>query len=239
MSAEGIQGTTGKSPEALFLNELVGKLENAPTSNIGSLLIGYMNGTLENYFRNHEEEIACAKGCNHCCKMMVALNSAEAVALYRHLVTTRAQEKLDRLKLRLKMRVETITGMNQAQYWEATHEEGCLFLNKEGACTVYAVRPRACSSLVVRDAQPCRDHAPVLQRHSVPMNISLLGYIAVSRILRKRGLQSGMYEMNSALHTLFSDPTAADRWENGQEVFMGNMAPELDDKIHLEVFNGS
>lgn len=239
VGSEERKETTGKSPEALFLEQMTKALESVDDNDsIGSYLLGYVNGSIEGFQKKHSDEIACRKGCNHCCKFMVAVSSAEAIAIYRYLQLTRSPAKLLVLKVRLEERVKNITGLTAQEYWEKTHEKGCLFLNKEGACTIYSSRPRACSSMLVRDATPCIEHHETLMRHETPMNMSIIGYMALSKVLRDRKLQSGMYELNSALLTLFQDSTAVERWSKGEEVFKGNMAPELDNRIHLEVFNG-
>lgn len=238
MSEEETKGTLGKSPEALFLDALISELEKVSARDIGALAIGYIAGSIKSYVSRTEHEVACRKGCNHCCKYMVAVSSAEVISIFHYLQQTRNPEQLTKFKKRIEERVNLVSGMKEKEYWDTTHQEGCLFLNKEGGCTIYPTRPRACASLIVTDAEPCKTHAGQVTQHVVPKNMGIIGFIALSKELKRRKLQSGIYEFNSALLTMFNDPNATEKWLSGENIFQGNMNPELDNRIHLEVFNG-
>lgn len=243
MESQGKGAETGpretskeKSPESLFLDYLLEKVSPVMNVDVGTAILGTVTSAIHDYIHQpNRPPIACTEGCNHCCRYMVAVSSAEAIAIYRAIITSWPLSTIEDLKNKIANRVLLTTGMNEKEYWDTTHDVGCIFLNENGGCKIYPIRPRACSSLLVADVNPCRERSGMISQHSIPKNMGVIGYIALSKELKKRGLQSGIYEFNSALHTLFQDSTAAERWTRGEEVFTGNMNPKLDEHIHLEV----
>jgi Fe-S-cluster containining protein len=82
-------------------------------------------------------EITCTKGCNHCCKQVVAITLDEAHLLLR--VVRQRGMVLDEDRLR-----------RQADYGEETwrdqpaEDRACPFLQDDGLCGVYQNRPMSC-----------------------------------------------------------------------------------------------
>lgn len=93
--------------------------------------------------------IRCGKGCSHCCSGPVEIWPQEAVLLAAHL--REAAIRIDAAKLERQSR----HGVDNWREQPAA-DQSCVFLQHDGACGVYAVRPNACRKLqVTSDPQHC------------------------------------------------------------------------------------
>jgi len=87
-------------------------------------------------------DIRCHKGCAHCCHGPVEIWPHEAALLAEYARETGM--KLDQARLERQSRC---TEHNWRQ--QPAADRACVFLSRDGACTVYAVRPNACRKLLV------------------------------------------------------------------------------------------
>lgn len=90
-------------------------------------------------------DIQCRKGCSHCCRMNVDVSQSEAKLLLVFAGAFSIAIDQDRLR-------------KQAQGYQglAPEDRACVFLDAQGACSVYEHRPGACRKhLVVSDSDLC------------------------------------------------------------------------------------
>lgn len=82
---------------------------------------------------------ACKKGCSACCHSQVSMNADEAELLALKVVRGEVSIDVERL-------VRQAEAGNDAKEWYQLKyaERGCVFLNSEGECSVYADRPGVC-----------------------------------------------------------------------------------------------
>jgi uncharacterized protein len=95
------------------------------------------------------EAVRCRRGCSHCCSGPVEIRPQEAALLVDHLRAAGVKLDVARLERQSQHSVET---------WREQPEcdRACVFLDEDGACTVYEVRPNACRKLLVTsDPQHC------------------------------------------------------------------------------------
>lgn len=92
----------------------------------------------------------CKKGCSACCHTQVSVTQDEAELLFQ-----RIQEgsKVDLNRLKIQMTVMN----NGDDFFKIPYEDRrCIFLDKEGACSVYEDRPSVCrTNAVLSDASLC------------------------------------------------------------------------------------
>lgn len=92
-----------------------------------------------------EKSISCKAGCFSCCKNLInVITFDEACLLYEYAVQNNIEIPLDKL-------------IKQANHptlekWKTLDEEErkCVFLNSEGLCKVYEVRPISCRKALLR-----------------------------------------------------------------------------------------
>lgn len=98
------------------------------------------------------KNLACATGCNHCCRSPVGVVAAEAVLVADFIDRTLSQQ--DRLALR--QRMEERKAVLQTRDLLRTYE--LCPLNVAGRCLVYDVRPHNCRVFHSFDADACARH---------------------------------------------------------------------------------
>jgi Fe-S-cluster containining protein len=98
-----------------------------------------------------EKHLTCKKGCSFCCHTQVSVTEDEATLLADLVV--RGETHIDFQKLHTQM-----SAGNSAKNWFSLRHEsrGCVFLDEEGACSIYQDRPSVCrTNHVVSDASYC------------------------------------------------------------------------------------
>ncbi len=88
------------------------------------------------------EAVRCRRGCSHCCHGPVEIRPQEAALLVEHLRTAGLTLDIARVERQSRHGVETWREQPEA-------DQACVFLDGEGACEVYEVRPNTCRKLLV------------------------------------------------------------------------------------------
>jgi hypothetical protein len=106
----------------------------------------------------------------------------------------------------------------------------CPLAADDNVCCAYAVRPIQCEAMhAIAVAKSMSDRAaqgPVASqaesdRHEIAVEQGIES--GLTRALRAAGLESEIYELNSALAAAMDTPCAAERWANGERIFAGCM----------------
>lgn len=93
--------------------------------------------------------IRCGKGCSHCCNGPVEIWAQEAALLAAQVQAAGLPLDMARLERQSRYSVES---------WreQPVADQACVFLDGDGACRVYEVRPNTCRKLLVTsDPQMC------------------------------------------------------------------------------------
>jgi len=163
------------------------------------------------------KDIACQRGCSHCCTQFVTVSAPEALFV--------AAQIRNRMKTVAAVReaAEKTRGMTQTD--RLTAGIWCPLLN-DTVCSIYAARPIACHGFVslslnaciaaFRDGQPpeipsYNDHATVMHGARIILCASL----------RLRGLSDTGYEMNAAVAAALAHDDAEAQWLSGVDIFKG------------------
>ncbi|MEA3465930.1 MAG: YkgJ family cysteine cluster protein [Thermodesulfobacteriota bacterium] len=99
--------------------------------------------------------MACAAGCSSCCVINVSVLFPEAVNIARHLRKNLDAEDLELLQHSMKKMVNVISGLDEEERIAVRRK--CIFLNAQGQCDIYPVRPLLCRALTSTSAADCRD----------------------------------------------------------------------------------
>lgn len=152
---------------------------------------------------------ACRRGCGWCCHQRVGAAAVEVLAIARAL-TARPE-------------------VHAALAWMPG--KPCAFL-KEGACSVYDIRPLKCRSLWHVDERHCMAKYANLPSMGGPGNAAFqlepkmiyegaLKGLALPLI--KAGRDCPGIELMPGLQTVVNQPDAAERWWRGEAVFAESM----------------
>jgi Fe-S-cluster containining protein len=150
-------------------------------------------------------EIPCRLGCNFCCKdERIPMTEREAELAVRHI-----EERLDpQQKARV---VESILASSPTS---DQANAPCAFLIDE-RCAIYESRPLACRTYFSHSVASCNtfflDKAKVPQRFTAPKLVE----IAVREVTRA-AKHSKLYETNSLMKRIYSDPGKPAKWQAGQ-----------------------
>lgn len=110
---------------------------------------------IEGFIDRQEIPVACAPGCNSCCKQPVTTSIAEAEVMldaYREQYGDAAVKKLVRNVRRSYDKLATV--VSPSQYMQTRTQ--CPFL-QHGQCSVYDARPLACRTMVHTDRSKCEE----------------------------------------------------------------------------------
>ena len=171
------------------------------------------------YRHNRPSGLACRKGCAHCCRIRVSVTAPELFLIARSLTGARRAAVLERLA-EADARVH---GLDAAARLRA--DVACPLLD-DGACSIYAVRPTACRSLLSFDVGACI--AAFVEGTEGGRAMAAVGpglrsgYMAAfCAALTAAGLPDASYELVSGLRRVLETPDAEARWLAGAPILDG------------------
>jgi len=164
--------------------------------------------------------IACQRGCSWCCRgSRVNVAPPEAIAIAEWILARNADQRLD-LIARVNRAAEVVQKTNSDDRWTARMP--CAFLDAQGACEIYPVRPLACRMGNSFDAATCqRAHetgAGVASDSRIRV-VYAIGRAAIERAARDNKLQFGYYELATAVALALRTADAASQWATGSDLF--------------------
>ena len=170
-------------------------------------------------------EIACKKGCFFCCHVNVEVSILEAIAVA-------AEARKDPAKVaNVLATAPAIAGLGAKDRIGA--RVLCPLL-KDGACSVYEARPRACRAFTSFSARRCEEEllkgggTEKFLNFGWPRILSAAASHGVQQACAHDGLQSFTVELTAGTATVLGDPSAVGRWLAGEQVFAPYAASEPD-----------
>ena len=119
-------------------------------------LLDQVETTLADHLTPEDHKMmACAAGCSSCCVVNVSVLSPEAVNIACYLRHNLATDDLEQLQHSMKKMVNVISGLDEEE--RIALRRKCIFLNAQGQCDIYPVRPLLCRALTSTSASDCRD----------------------------------------------------------------------------------
>jgi hypothetical protein len=174
-------------------------------------------GTCLTEVDNLENEPACFRGCSHCCHQRVDVTALEVFLIVRYLRTA-----TDYQPSQIFAAAERHASLSSRQHF--LEQCACPFLEGDGACAVYEVRPLACRRVHSLDVEVCRRLAadPTL-RVTIPTsepldwNLSALtwGYYEG---LAHAGVPPHQYELAQAVALALRTEDAEMSWRRGEDI---------------------
>ena len=199
----------GKSPENL--HDIVVKFYDRISSRIDWII------------DSNQLNIACTKGCCYCCYLRVEVRAYEVFAISRYIHEKRSDAEINLLKDRLHRTVDAISGLTREEHFAKNIECSLLV---DGECSVYAVRPALCHKHHSLNDEQCRrsfenpgDTSIPPVGHPLIIQSTRAAILGFKDALDKVGLDSTLYELNSALLVALEHPEYGKKWRKGKKAF--------------------
>jgi putative zinc- or iron-chelating protein len=216
----GIDPDSGDpEPTAAMARQLYALLESAKQAKNIDPAVKFLHSKADATLkRGSGVELACKKGCAHCCHAWVSLTIPEALFVAKLIRKTRAHE--------LEESVSRSHVLTSAYDFTARqrHPTPCAML-KDDLCSVYESRPLVCRFAASASALACLRSLRQLTGETIPTPVRHLrgrGVYNVATViaLRHAGLPHHFYEFNAALARALERSDAEAAWLGGKDVFL-------------------
>lgn len=167
--------------------------------------------------------ISCGPGCGSCCVVNVSTLLPEGIAICRYLTRFSNAEQLQ-IAARLEVLWQTVRGLDDEE--RLVVRRNCAFLNAQGRCQIYPVRPLLCRSITSTDAQSCRDalagavfgdeRTVLMHQYQQQLYESLFSEYAGQ--LEERGLDGRSFQLSGLVRYLLKYPHAEADLRKGQRL---------------------
>lgn len=160
-----------------------------------------------------EVELKCRKGCAHCCEFRVEALPVESLRIAEYLRSL-AGEAAEEWTRKLENHARYAKGRSERDY-----QKKCSFMDKEGACRIYEVRPFKCRVYHSLDDEACRVHRKNYK-------VGLLGQLesmvvqGIVDLFGQAGLSMAPSELGQSVLKALKNPTAEDAWFAGKNPFL-------------------
>lgn len=205
---------------AAHLRHLVRLLRDPGADSPSSAAITYLTDLYDRSVPPRSD-IACRKGCSHCCCQTVMITAPEAFVI--------AAQIRDRAGTRSAVAdaANNLALLTAGRQWVR-----CPLL--DGAdCSIYAARPLACHSFVSIKLEACLAAFVDREPPDIPMPVDNISLLYACRMMlyaaqRLIGVRDVCYEMNQAVTAVLALDNAEARWLGGEDVLAG-----LEDKTAI------
>jgi len=224
-----VVGSRDPGPTAAMARRLAAMLETAKTDGNITPPIEFLHSKVDASLQSLGPlEIACRKGCAHCCHTWVSVTAPEA------LYVAKAVKELGRTAVdRVLIANEKTRDLNFDA--RAQRHLPCPLLDGD-SCSIYEFRPDACRVAASADAGKCGRAFLGLSSEDVPiptayMSARTVYSVAVMTALKIADLPQTTYEMNGALACALQMEDAERAWLSGHDIFENVMRDPGDTSI--------
>ena len=140
----------------------------------------------------YEGYAPCKKGCSKCCCLYLECTTIEAENIRRYILDNKSDKEISELENKIKYNLSkvNINFMSHTLNEEERHKfileyfkekTPCIFLNEEGACSIYKVRPLACRKFIVfSSSENCGEIDHIVTPNLPPAYIGALAIDGIS-----------------------------------------------------------
>ena len=156
-------------------------------------------------------QIDCGPGCGSCCVVNVSTLLPEGVAITRYVRQLPAQEQQGVVE-GLEVLWREVRGLDDEERLVVRRK--CAFLNMQGSCSIYPVRPLLCRSITSTDQQSCRDaldgamfgEERVVLMNMYQQQLYEVLFIELAEKLEQRGVDGRSFQLSGLVRYLLSNP---------------------------------
>lgn len=223
---DSTDGPALNGDEVVRLQEAIGKVASRAAPQLSALprnvsvvrWIKHLQRNVDVVFDKHNRQgadIACRKGCGHCCHVRVEALPAEIFRIAEHLRQRWLDNPAEQVALLDRLRAHA-RQTQLASDSMAGHD--CPFLVNQ-LCDIYEVRPAVCRKGHSLDVQACQHHASTVPQ-SLPLLADAEALIqGVSQAYAHAGLPSGGFELVAGVLQALEQPEALQQWLGGDQPF--------------------
>lgn len=176
------------------------------------------HGPLEAYQRSqrrHDERLAaaadaatlaCRKGCHWCCHFSVDVRPVEVLRILAFMQAHFTEQQRAQIRACLEHNAALLAPLDDIGRMQ--HNVKCPFLEDDGRCSIYPVRPQTCRNYHATNADGCRQSFEDPSNLDIDPDFAPLVYQAgaahvdaFSKALQDEGYDIDAFEMNAALAT--------------------------------------
>jgi uncharacterized protein len=159
-----------------------------------------------------EVKFDCKKGCSTCCSMKVEILPPEAFRIANYV---KSLPELQQQEIVQKLR-------EQANYsrvtWYTIYSKPCTFLDQEGACSIYSIRPHNCRAYLSKSLPACQQKRFAEQDSMLKSASERLKNDAIEIFTSKKCVMVGA-ELGESVLLAFENENLQEQWANGEQVF--------------------
>ncbi len=178
---------------------------------------------IENYHAGDRSLIDCAPGCSSCCVVNVSTLFPEGLAIVAYLKEQGEQQVVQTAE-RLERLWREVRGLDDED--RLFLRRSCAFLDEDGCCSIYPVRPLLCRSVTSTDANSCREalagkvlgeETSVLM-HQFQNDLYETLFTGVGAGLEASGLDGRSFQLTGLIRYLLRYPAVESQWFAGQRL---------------------
>lgn len=192
-------------------------LPDSTTIDIAQLLLGLetvcseAESLLEQQEDGDRSLLACGAGCQDCCVVNVSITLLEGVSILQFLHQLNSAD-LARIIARLDKLWCDVRGLDDDERMMLRRK--CAFLDDQGCCVIYPVRPLFCRSISSTDVELCRgaitgqvfgELQPVTM-HQFQLQLYKTIFLGVADGLAQAGLDGRSYQLCGLIRYLLNHP---------------------------------
>lgn len=187
--------------------------------------VGFAEAVTAKHRHPDSPPVACTTGCAHCCYQLVGVSAPEVFRIVRYIKESMSITQQSEVIERSRNLDKATRGANAKA--RINVKKPCAFLDGDRLCSIYPVRPLACSEFTSFNVQDCKRGQRIGFK---PLGIihekaRMLAFNAV-----RQGMQDGLaialpdvdnkwLELTAAVVTAFDRQDTEETWLNGQDIF--------------------
>jgi len=184
--------------------------------------VGFAGERVLKVLERQADKLACQKGCFYCCHVMVEVTVPEVLAVAQYIREKFTQEEQEHVMRSIEGGIKATEGMTRKERF--VFRVPCPLL-KDGACSVYEIRPVTCRAWHSFDVEGCKsDFEHPGSPHIIPINeVALRAGLHVEAglgiALRSQRLDSRGIEFIRGLKIALEDPSLVSTWRSNPKAF--------------------
>jgi len=155
--------------------------------------------------------IACRAGCQDCCVVNVSITLLEGIAIARFLQQWELEKQAE-IAGKLDNLWRVVRGLEDDE--RLMVRKKCAFLDEQGCCTIYPVRPLFCRSISSTDVDSCREavtgevfgETRSVLMYQFQLQLYKAAFTAVAEGLEQAGLDGRSFQLCGLIRYLLAHP---------------------------------